>query len=288
MSGTANGPGPPSATAAPPRPVSYAPPMRILITGAARAIGRATAEELIARGHDVVATARDPKLLDDLDGGRVHALDVTDDASVAGCLAAVGELDAVVNNAAIIGSGPLDDYPIEQFRKVVETNVVGALRMIQGVVPAWRSRGSGVIVNVSSVQGRVATPLEGPYAASKHALEGMSETLHYELAHFGIRVVIIEPGFIAPGMKHGDDHVGDPVYQQLWDEWSGTDAVLNGPAGRPGPELVAGAIADAIEQPDTALRVPVGADAEMIFATRAAMGDAEFEAAMRATIGLTW
>jgi NAD(P)-dependent dehydrogenase (short-subunit alcohol dehydrogenase family) len=262
--------------------------MRILITGAARAIGRATAEELIARGHDVVATARDPKLLADLDGARVHPLDVTDDASVATCLDAVGELDAVVNNAAIIGDGPLEDYPVDQFRRVLETNVVGALRMIQGVVPAWRVRGSGVIVNVSSVQGRVATPLAGPYATSKHALEGMSESLHYELKHFGIRIVIIEPGFIAPGMKHGDDHVGPAEYRQLWDEWSGTDAVLNGPDGRPGPDLVARAIADAIERPETPLRVPVGADAEMIFATRASLGDAEFEAAMRATIGLTW
>jgi NAD(P)-dependent dehydrogenase (short-subunit alcohol dehydrogenase family) len=261
--------------------------MRILVTGAARAIGRATAEELLARGHDVVATARDPALLADLDAARVHALDVTDDASVAACLAAAGELVAVVNNAAVIGSGPLEDYPIEQFRRVIETNTIGALRVIQGVAPSWRARGAGVIVNVSSVQGRVATPLEGAYAASKHALEAISETLHYELAHFGIRVVIIEPGFVAPGMKHGDEHTGDPAYRQLRDEWSGTDTVLN-VDGRPGPELVARAIADAVEQPDTPLRVPVGADAEMIFATRAAMGDAEFEATMRATIGLTW
>ena len=262
--------------------------MRILVTGAGGGIGRATAEELIARGHDVVATARDPKLLADLDGGRVHALDVTDDGSVAACLDAVGALDAIVNNAALDGTGPLEDYPVEEFRRVLETNLLGALRLTQGVVPGWRERGTaGVIVNVSSVQGRVASPLAGPYAASKHALEGMSETLHYELAHFGIRVVIIEPGFIAPGMKHGDDHLGPAVYQPLWDEWSGTDATLNA-GGRPGPDLVARAIADAIEQPDTPLRVPVGADAELIFATRDAMGDAEFEATMRATIGLTW
>jgi NAD(P)-dependent dehydrogenase (short-subunit alcohol dehydrogenase family) len=262
--------------------------MRILITGAARAIGRATAEELVARGHDVVATARDPKLLDDLTGARVHALDVTDDASVTACLGAVGELDAIVNNAAINGTGPLEDYPVDQLRHVMETNVLGALRMTQGVVPGWRERGTpGVVVNVSSVQGRVASPLAGAYAASKHALEGLSETLHYELAHFGIRVVIVEPGYIAPGMKHGDDHVGPAVYQQLWDEWTGTDAVLN-TGGRPGPDLVARAIADAIEQPATPLRVPVGADAELIFATRDALDDADFEAAMRATIGLTW
>jgi NAD(P)-dependent dehydrogenase (short-subunit alcohol dehydrogenase family) len=260
--------------------------MRILITGAARAIGRATADELLARGHDVVATARDPGLLSGF-GGRVLALDVTDDASVRACLAAAGELDALVNNAAIIGSGPLEDYPIEKMRRVLETNTIGTLRMIQGVVPTWRERGSGVIVNVSSVQGRVATPLEGPYAASKHALEGISETLHYEVGHFGIRVVIVEPGFVAPGMKHDDDHVGHPAYDELRAQWSGTDNRLNAD-GRPGSDTVATAIADAIEDPATPLRVPVGEDAGVIFATRKALDDADFEAAMRATLDFTW
>ena len=139
---------------------------------------------------------------------RVHELDVTSDASVAACIAAAGELDAIVNNAALVGAGPLDDYPLDQFQRVLDTNTTGPLRMVQAVAPAWRARGTGVIVNVSSVQGRVATPLEGPYAASKYALEALSETLHYELGHFGIRIVIIEPGYIAPGMKHSDDHRG--------------------------------------------------------------------------------
>lgn len=262
--------------------------MRILVTGAGRAIGRATVVELSARGHDVVATARDPELLRDLEGVRVHALDVTSDESVAACLEAAGELDAIVNNAAIIGAGPLEDYPLAQMQRVLDTNTVGPLRMIQAVAPAWRERESGVIVNVSSVQGRVATPLEGPYAASKYALEALSETLHYELGHFGIRIVIIEPGYIAPGMKHGDDHRGPAAYDELWTEWTGTDSKLTGPDGRPGPELVARAIADAVTDPATPLRVPVGADSEMVLATRSHLGDAEFEAAMRATIGMTW
>ncbi len=262
--------------------------MRILVTGAGRAIGRATVVELAARGHDVVATARNPELLGDLEGVRVHALDVTSDASVAECIAAVGELDAIVNNAAIVGTGPLDDYPLDQMQRVLDTNAVGPLRMVQAVAPGWRARGTGVIVNVSSVQGRVATPLEGPYAASKYALEALSETLHYELGHFGVRIVIVEPGYIAPGMKHSDDHRGHADYDELWAQWTGTDSKLTGPDGRPGPELVAHAIANAIEDDTTPLRVPVGSDSEMVLATRAKLDDAAFEAAMRATIGMTW
>ena len=115
-----------------------------------------------------------------------------------------------------------------------------------------------MLVNVSSVQGKIGTPLEGAYAASKHALEALSESLHFELGHFGIRVVIIEPGYIAPGMKHDDDHPGPAIYADLHAQWGGTVATLTGPEGRPGPELVGTAVADALEDPATPLRVEVG------------------------------
>jgi NAD(P)-dependent dehydrogenase (short-subunit alcohol dehydrogenase family) len=261
--------------------------MRILVTGAARAIGRATVVECARRGHDVVATARDPKLLEDLDVAAQLELDVTDDGSVRAAVAAAGELDAVVSNAAVSYSGPIEGLPLDRFIAVMDTNTYGPLRMAQAVIPAWRERGSGVFVHVSSVQVRIATPLEGAYGASKFALEALSETMHYELAHFGIRVVIIEPGYIAPGMKPSDDHVGDPAYAELWEQWSGNDAKLNAD-GRPGPELVGIAIADAIENADTPLRVPVGADAEMIFSARKHFDDAGFEDAMRKTLDFTW
>jgi len=143
-------------------------------------------------------------------------------------------------------------------------------------------------VHVSSIQGRVATPLEGAYAASKYALEAISETLHYELGHFGIRVVIVQPGYIAPGMKPAERHDGPAEYAELWRQWDGTDAKVTGPAGRPGPEIVAIAIANAFENPDTPLRVPVGVDAETILRTRADLDDATFEATMRQVIDLTW
>jgi NAD(P)-dependent dehydrogenase (short-subunit alcohol dehydrogenase family) len=262
--------------------------MRILVTGAARAIGRATAIECARRGHEVVATARDDRLLEDLDVAKRLALDVTDLASVRAAVNAAGELDAVVNNAALSGAGPLEDYPLDRLQLIMDTNTYGALRVVQELVPTWRERGSGVIVNVSSVQGRVSTPLEGAYAASKYALEALSETLHYELAHFGIRVVIVQPGYIAPGMKASPRHDGPAAYAELWEQWTGTDTKMTGPSGRPGPELVGVAIADAIENPATPLRVPVGADAEMVLGARQHFDDAAFEAAMRKTLDLQW
>jgi NAD(P)-dependent dehydrogenase (short-subunit alcohol dehydrogenase family) len=262
--------------------------MRILVTGAARAIGRATAVECVRRGHEVVATARDPHLLEDLDVAKHLALDVTDTASIRRALDAAGDLDAVVNNAALSGAGPLEDFPLERLQAIIDTNTYGPLRLAQALIPAWRQRGSGVFANVSSVQGRISSPLEGAYAASKYALEALSETLHYELGHFGIRMVIIEPGYIAPGMKASRRHDGPAVYADLWQQWTGTDAKLTGPSGRPGPELVGAAIAAALENPATPLRVAVGSDAEMIFSARQHFDDADFEAAMRKTLDLTW
>jgi len=262
--------------------------MRMLVTGAARAIGRATAIECARRGHEVVATARDPRLLEDLDVAKHLALDVTDAASIRVALDAAGDLDAVVNNAALSGAGPLEDFPLARLQSIIDTNTYGPLRLAQALIPAWRQRGSGVFANVSSVQGRVSSPLEGAYAASKYALEALSETLHYELGHFGIRVVIIEPGYIAPGMKASPRHDGPPAYAELWRQWTGTDAKVTGPSGRPGPELVGVAIADALENRQTPLRVPVGSDADMIFRARRHFDDADFEAAMRKTLDLSW
>jgi NAD(P)-dependent dehydrogenase (short-subunit alcohol dehydrogenase family) len=262
--------------------------MRVLVTGAGRSIGRATAEVLTERGHEVVATARDLSSLSGLKVEQVLSLDVRRAESVAAAVEAAGELDAVVNNAGLTGLGPLEDYPLDDVARVLDVNTLGPLRLAQAVVPRWRERGSGVLVNISSVQGRIGTPLEGVYAASKHALEAISESLHYELGHFGIRVVIVEPGYIAPGMKHTADHAGPEVYAELHAQWSGNDEKLTGPAGRPGPELVGHAVADALEDPATPLRVEVGTDAELVLELRRTLSDAEFEASMRQALGLTW
>lgn len=263
--------------------------MRILVTGAGSGIGRATAEVLTERGHEVVATARRLDVLDDLDVAQRLALDVTDDASVAACVAEAGRIDALVNNAGITETGPMETYPHEVLLKMFETNVFGPMRMVRALVPAMRERGEGVVVNVTSVEGRVAAPLAGGYCGTKHALEALSESLAFEVGHFGVRVVIVEPGYIAPGMRNAVRHGEDgTVYEELRRQWSGADETMVGPGGRPGPELVGHAIADAIADPDTPLRVPVGADAEMVLGARKQLGDAEFTSAMRELLGIDW
>ena len=238
--------------------------MRVLVTGAARAIGRATVEVLAGRGHDVVATARDLALLDGLPAAQILPLDVSDAASVRAAVAAAGELDAIVNNAGRARSRAARVLPARLLQP-------GARREHPGPVPHGPGRGAPPGVSgqrrpgehqLGAGQDRDA--VRGPYAASKHALEALSESLYFELGHFGIRVVIIEPGYIAPGMKHDDDHSGPAVYADLHAQWSGTVDTLTGPGGRPGPELVGAAVADALEDPATPLRVEVGQDAAMV------------------------
>jgi NAD(P)-dependent dehydrogenase (short-subunit alcohol dehydrogenase family) len=226
--------------------------------------------------------------LSGFEGIETHELDVTSDDSVARCLEDVGPLDAVVNNAGIGGGGPVEGYPLDRMRRMFETNTLGALRVIQAVLPAWRKRGSGVIVNLSSVNGRVSAPLRAAYSASKFALEALTESLHLEVRHFGIRSVLIEPGAIATGMKESEPHKGPAEYAGLWEQWAGADDRTTGPSGRPGPEVVAAAIARAIEDPATPFRVPVGQDAEMILGARRILDDQAFEDAMRKAVGLTW
>lgn len=260
--------------------------LRVLITGAARGIGMATAQVLAGRGHWVVAT--DVSAPSGLEGIQGHVLDVTSDDSVARCLEEVGPLDAIVNNAGIFAGGPVEGFPLDRFRQMFETNTLGALRVIQAVLPAWRKRGSGVIVNVSSVSGRLSSPLEAAYCASKFALEALTESLHFEVRHFGIRSVLIEPGAIATGVQARELHQGPPDYAGLWEQWTGAHTKMTGPSGRPGPEVVASAIASAIEDPATPLRVPVGQDAQMILGMRRSLDDQALEEAMRKALGITW
>jgi NAD(P)-dependent dehydrogenase (short-subunit alcohol dehydrogenase family) len=175
-------------------------PGTILVTGCSSGIGRATAAHLAARDHTVYATARRLESLAELDRGgcRTLALDVTDEESMRDAVQAVeaehGSVGALVNNAGYAVSGAIETVPIDALRAEFETNLFGGLRMAQLVLPGMRRAGRGRIVNLSSVAGRVTMPGAGAYAASKYAIEAISDALRFEVRGFGVSVIVIEPG----------------------------------------------------------------------------------------------
>src|SRR3989440_3622601 len=184
----------------------------VLITGCSTGIGRATAERLAKRGHTVYATARRPESVADLEkqGCKTLALDVTDEESMKAAVAAVeqaeGAVGALVNNAGYSQSGAVEDVPMEQVRRQFETNVFGLIRMCQLVLPGMRREGSGRIVNLSSMGGKLVFPGGGIYHATKHAVEAVSDALRFEVKGFGIGVSIIQPGLIRT--QFGETAVG--------------------------------------------------------------------------------
>lgn len=183
-----------------------------VVTGCSSGIGRATAMLLAERGWHVFATARRLEALVDLVSDRITPLrlDVTDEgtmvAAIGQILTSTGRIDALINNAGHAEAGPLERATREEIRGQFETNTFGPLRLAQLVLPAMRSQGSGRIVNVSSINGRVAMPFTGLYSASKFALEAWSDALRLETRPFGVHVIIVEPGavrtdLLAPGHR---------------------------------------------------------------------------------------
>ena len=263
---------------------------RALVTGCSTGIGRATAIELTARGYDVIATARRRETLADLKVAETLTLDVDRDESVAEVRDAVGPVDVLVNNAGFGIEGPVESVPLAEARRVFETNFFGAARMIQSFVPAMRERGSGAVVNVTSTAGIAAGPFSGYYAASKFALEALSEALHLEVGHFGVKVIVIEPGAIETSFDtNAIDHRSEAgPYEPLVRQWAGAMETLGGGQPAPGPELVASVIGDALGAETHHLRWPVGSDAELVASARQGASYDDFEASMRQVLGVDW
>jgi short-subunit dehydrogenase len=173
-----------------------------LVTGASSGIGEATARQLAQAGFTVYAVARRVERMQPLThvGIRPIAMDVTDDASMQAAVTAIleeqGRIDVLVNNAGYGSYGAVEDVPMSEARAQMEVNVFGAARLIQLVLPTMRQQRSGTIVNVTSMGGKITTPLGAWYHATKFALEALSDCLRMEVAPFGIDVVVIEPGGI--------------------------------------------------------------------------------------------
>jgi NAD(P)-dependent dehydrogenase (short-subunit alcohol dehydrogenase family) len=274
-------------------------PAVILITGCSTGIGRAAAEHLAGLGHTVIATARRVEAIDDLTARGCHtlALDVTDEASmraaVDATVAAHGRIDVLVNNAGYSQSGAVESVPVARTRAQFETNVFGPLRLTQLVLPGMRQRGSGRIVNISSMGGRLVFPGGGVYHASKYALEALSDALRYELRPFGVAVVLIEPGLVRtqfaatvgahlasmPAADETDD-AGRTYSEFNAVVARGTKAAYEtGPMARLAGEPidVARAIARAIAAPRPRARYTVTASATFFLTLRRWLGDAGWD-----------
>jgi len=268
----------------------------VFITGASSGFGKETVRLFHEKGWNVVATMRTPTpaLLQEfagLDGVLVQRLDVTDAASIASAVGAAvrafGQMDVLVNNAGYGAFGALEVASEADIRQQMEVNLFGLIAVTKAMLPVMRERRSGIIVNVSSVGGRITFPFSTLYHATKFAVEGLTESLQYELNPLGIRMKIIEPGGYKTdfaGRSMNNFGVGDIAgYQSSWDQF------LAALAGWPFNEKIrggAGAIYDAATDGTERLRYPVGQDAAHTLEARAQMDDVSFKKMMVAQMGI--
>lgn len=252
----------------------------VLVTGVSSGIGRETAQLLAERGFRVFGSARDPRRVDAISGVEMLQLDVTDDASatesVQSVLREAGRLDALVNNAGYALAGALEETSLQEAHEQFETNFFGVLRMVNAVLPAMRAQASGRIVNVSSVVGVIPEPYMGIYVASKHALEGYTETLDHEVRQFGIRVSLVEPGFTRTGLgangKTTDRVLGAYAAQREQALAFIQEQVRNGA----GTRSVAEAIQRALTASSPRLRYRVGRPVRLVIALKWLLPEAVF------------
>jgi short-subunit dehydrogenase len=250
----------------------------VLITGCSTGIGRATAERLAGEGYNVHATARRIESIADCAerGMKTHPLDVTDEGSMEAAVAEVekdGPVGALINNAGYSQSGAIETIPMSSVRRQFETNVFGLIRMCQLVLPGMREAGSGRIVNLSSMGGKLTFPGGGIYHATKHAVEALSDALRFEVSGFGVDVVVIEPGLIVTEFAEtanasiGEVEEHGPYAKFNENVGKVTANAYKGPMARfgAGPEAVAGKIAKALtaRRPSTRYKVTTSARAMM-------------------------
>jgi NAD(P)-dependent dehydrogenase (short-subunit alcohol dehydrogenase family) len=264
----------------------------VLVTGASRGIGRATALALDRRGLDVVAGVRSEEASRALQAeasGRLRTiqLDVTDAASISAAAQAVGDrLDALVNNAGVAVGGVVEALDVDELRRQLDVNVVGQVAVTQAMLPALRAA-NGRVVFISSVSGRVSAPVMTPYAASKHAIEAIADGLRIELRPWGIRVVLVEPGSIDTDMwRTADDQFTSTVasmsdeHRRLYDGiLTGSRKLINATAKRAAPvEKVVEVVEQAVTSARPRTRYLVGADARGQVLLRALLPDRAFDA----------
>jgi NAD(P)-dependent dehydrogenase (short-subunit alcohol dehydrogenase family) len=261
----------------------------VLVTGASSGIGKTTAEHLAARGYRVFAGARRPDAVSPLPGAELIALDVTDDASVSEAVASIlekaGRIDALINNAGSSILGAVEETSIDQARSLLETNVLGVLRMSQAVLPTMRRQHAGRIVNVSSVVGFLPSPYMSVYAASKHAIEGLSESMDHEVRSFGVRVVLVEPGFTRTNIDAASPRAERPLDAYAVQRERVINSINHQISSAPDPTAVAATIERAINA-SRFTRLPVGGQAALLSRLRRWMPPPMVDRSLRKTFSL--
>ena len=269
----------------------------ILITGCSTGIGRMTAKYFQEKGWNVAATVRknpeQDQELSALNNVLVTELDVTKEDTIQSAVKATierfGTIDVLLNNAGYGSYGILEATPESAIRKQFDVNVIGALMVTKNVIPHMRRAGTGIIINISSMGGKITFPLGTLYHGSKFAVEGMSEALSYELEAIGIKVKLIEPGMIntnfeATTMQHLNIDPGQTEYQSFIDKFMVGMQAAAGQSSE--PVLVAQKIYKAATDGTDTMRYIAGPDAEQLIAARKQMDDKSYLAMMKQQMGL--
>src|SRR5438093_13065561 len=234
----------------------------ILVTGVTSGIGREIAQLLAERGARVFGTVRNPQSASPIPGVEIVRMDVTDDASVneavQGIVRKAGPIQYLVNSAGYSFMGALEETSVEEARQQFETNLFGVLRVTNSVLPGMRQEGYGRIVNISSVLGFLPAPYMGIYVASKHAVEGYTETLDHEVRRFGVRALLVEPAQTKTNIK-GNSKFAKVALEVYADERKRlTDVVQQSIEHGDDPRIVAEAVYQALTAKSPRLCYPVG------------------------------
>ncbi len=269
----------------------------IFITGASSGIGKETAKFFHDKGWNVIATMRSPDKeteLVELENVSVIYLDVTDETSIKSAIsqsiAKFNNIDVLLNNAGYGAYGPLEAFSMENVRRQFDTNVIGLLATTKAVLPHMREHKSGVIVNISSIGGRMTFPLGTLYHGTKFAVEGLSEALHYELEPMGIKVKIIEPGMINTDFGGrsfdfaNDESIAEyqQTVQKLFAVWGSPELAQT----RSEPIVVAEVIWNAVTDGSDNLRYTAGDDAKTLMSNRDNQDDQIFIGSVKSQFGL--
>ncbi|TXH50617.1 MAG: oxidoreductase [Burkholderiaceae bacterium] len=262
----------------------------VLVTGVSSGIGQASAQNFAKRGCRVFGTVRNLDKAPSIPGVELVEMDIRDEASVKRAIDTViskaKRIDVLVNNAGGTMLGSIEETSVVEARALFETNVFGTMRVSQAVLPTMREQASGRIVNVSSVLGFLPAPYMGVYSATKHAIEGLSETLDHEVRGFGVRVVIVEPSYTKTNLDLNAPQAARQIAAYDTDRTNVSRAIVNSVNKAPGPDSVAATIVDAALSGWKMRWTPKG-EASLLRKLRRFMPAGPVDSSLRKTFGLS-